>query len=47
MVFIGQFTGLYTPENLFHLVITMATKRALAITIGSIFSNSAVVGITI
>ncbi|MFY9153361.1 MAG: respiratory nitrate reductase subunit gamma [Prolixibacteraceae bacterium] len=47
MVFIGHFTGLYTPENLYHLVMTTATKRALAITMGSIFGTSAFVGIII
>jgi nitrate reductase gamma subunit len=47
MVFIGHFTGLFTPENLYHLVITTDTKRALAITMGSIFGTSALVGIII
>lgn len=47
MVFIGHFTGLFTPENLYHLVMTTATKRTLAITMGSIFGTSAVVGIII
>jgi nitrate reductase gamma subunit len=47
MVFIGHFTGLFTPENLYHLFMTTATKRALAITMGSIFGTSAVVGIII
>lgn len=47
MVFIGHFTGLYTPENLYHLVMTTATKRVLAITMGTIFGTSAVVGIII
>jgi len=47
MVFIGHFTGLFTPENLYHLVMTTATKRALAITMGSVFGTAAVVGIII
>jgi nitrate reductase gamma subunit len=47
MVFLGHFTGLFTPENLYHLFMTTATKRALAITMGSIFGISAVVGIII
>lgn len=47
MVFIGHFTGLFTPENLYHLVMTTATKRVLAIAMGSIFGTSAVVGIII
>ncbi len=47
MVFIGHFTGLFTPENLYHLMITTATKRALAITMGSIFGTSAFVGVII
>lgn len=47
MVFIGHFTGLFTPENLYHLVMTTATKRTLAITMGSVFGTSAFVGIII
>ncbi len=47
MVFVGHFTGLFTPENLYHLFMTTATKRALAITMGSIFGTSALVGIII
>jgi nitrate reductase gamma subunit len=47
MVFIGHFTGLFTPENLYHLVMTTATKRTLAITMGSIFGTSAFVGVII
>lgn len=47
MVFVGHFTGLFTPENLYHLFMTTATKRVLAITMGSVFGTSAVVGIII
>ncbi|RUT78279.1 respiratory nitrate reductase subunit gamma [Ancylomarina longa] len=47
MVFIGHFTGLFTPENLYHMMMTTATKRALAITMGSIFGVSAFAGILI
>jgi nitrate reductase gamma subunit len=47
LVFIGHFTGLFTPENLYHMVMTTATKRAMAIAMGSVFGTSAVVGIII
>lgn len=47
LVFIGHFTGLFTPEPLYHLVITTATKKVLAVIMGSIFGTAAVVGITI
>ncbi len=47
MVFLGHFTGLFTPENLYHLLMTTATKRALAVTMGSIFGTAAVVGVII
>ncbi len=47
LVFIGHFTGLFTPENFYHMVMTTATKRAMAIAMGSVFGTSAVVGIII
>ncbi len=47
MVFIGHFTGLFTPEALYHIVMTTATKKILAITMGSIFGTAAIVGIII
>ncbi|HUX54294.1 MAG TPA: respiratory nitrate reductase subunit gamma [Williamwhitmania sp.] len=47
MVFVGHFVGLFTPERLYHLIMTTDTKRALALTLGSIFGTAAVVGITI
>jgi len=47
MVFVGHFVGLFTPERLYHLIMTTDTKRALALTLGSIFGTAAVIGITI
>ena len=47
MVFLGHFTGLFTPQNLYHLLMTTATKRALAVAMGSIFGTAAVVGVII
>ncbi|SDC35311.1 respiratory nitrate reductase subunit gamma [Williamwhitmania taraxaci] len=47
MVFVGHFVGLFTPESLYHLIMTTATKRTLALTLGGIFGIAAVVGITI
>ncbi|MBE0653263.1 MAG: respiratory nitrate reductase subunit gamma [Bacteroidales bacterium] len=47
LVFFGHFTGLFTPEHFYHLFMTTATKKALAITMGSVFGSAAVVGITI
>jgi len=47
LVFLGHFTGLFTPEHLYHVVMTTATKKLLAIIMGSIFGTAAVVGITI
>ncbi len=47
MVFLGHFTGLFTPANFYHLLMTTATKKVLAVTMGSIFGTAAVVGITI
>ncbi len=47
MVFIGHFTGLFTPENFYHLFMTTATKKVLAVTMGSIFGTAALVGVII
>ena len=47
MVFLGHFTGLFTPQNLYHLLMTTATKKVLAVTMGSIFGTAAVVGVII
>ena len=47
MVFLGHFTGLFTPQNLYHLLMTTATKKVLAVTMGSIFGTAALVGIII
>jgi len=47
MVFIGHFTGLFTPENLYHLVITTETKRVIALILGSLFGLLSLTGIII
>jgi nitrate reductase gamma subunit len=47
LVFLGHFTGLFTPEHLYHVVMTTETKKVLAIFMGSFFGTAAVVGITI
>jgi nitrate reductase gamma subunit len=47
MVFIGHFTGLFTPEHFYHLFMTTATKKILAVMMGSVFGTVAVAGITI
>ncbi len=47
LVFIGHFTGLFTPEHLYHVVMTTETKKVLAIIMGSVFGTAAVAGITI
>lgn len=45
MVFIGHFTGLFTPSSLYHIVMTTETKKILAIAMGSLFGTAALVGI--
>lgn len=47
LVFIGHFTGLFTPEHFYHLFMTTATKKILAVIMGSVFGTAAVVGVTI
>ncbi|MDZ7777848.1 MAG: respiratory nitrate reductase subunit gamma [Bacteroidales bacterium] len=47
MVFLGHFTGLFTPETLYHIVITTETKRIIAIMLGSIFGTMTLVGMII
>jgi nitrate reductase gamma subunit len=47
MVFIGHFTGLFTPESLYHLVISTEMKRILAIIMGSVFGLLSITGIII
>lgn len=47
MVFLGHFTGLFTPESLYHIVISTETKRIIAITLGSIFGTMTFVGMII
>lgn len=47
LVFIGHFAGLFTPEHFYHLFISTATKKTIAIVMGSVFGTAAVAGITI
>lgn len=47
LVFIGHFTGLFTPEKLYHLFITTATKRVLAVSLGGVFGTLTFIGIII
>lgn len=47
MVFLGHFTGLFTPESLYHIVITTETKRIIAIMLGSIFGTMTFIGMII
>lgn len=47
MVFIGHFTGLFTPEALYHKIMTTETKRTLALILGTIFGTLSLVGIVI
>ncbi|MBN1650594.1 MAG: respiratory nitrate reductase subunit gamma [Bacteroidales bacterium] len=47
LVFIGHFTGLFTPEHFYHLFMTTATKKVLAVIMGSIFGTAAFIGISI
>lgn len=47
LVFIGHFTGLFTPEKLYHLFITTATKRILAVSLGGVFGTLTFIGIII
>lgn len=47
LVFIGHFTGLFTPEKLYHLVMTTATKRVLAVSLGAVFGTLTFIGIII
>lgn len=47
LVFIGHFTGLFTPEHFYHLFMTTATKKTLAVIMGSVFGTAAFAGISI
>ncbi len=44
MVFFGHFTGLFTPESVYHIVMTTAHKRVIAVILGSLFGWMAVMG---
>ncbi|HJZ41098.1 MAG TPA: respiratory nitrate reductase subunit gamma [Bacteroidales bacterium] len=46
-VFIGHFTGLFTPEKLYHLFFTTETKRIIALIMGSVFGLLSLTGIII
>ena len=47
MVFLGHFTGLFTPEKLYHVVMSTETKRIVAISLGTIFGLLSLIGIII
>lgn len=47
LVFIGHFTGLFTPPDLYHIVITTETKKVMAVAMGSVFGTAALIGILI
>ena len=47
LVFIGHFTGLFTPPDLYHIVMSTGTKKALAVAMGSLFGTAALIGIII
>lgn len=47
MVFLGHFSGLFTPESLYHIVISTETKRIAAIVMGSIFGLMTFAGMII
>jgi len=44
MVFFGHFTGLFTPESIYHIVMTTSNKRIIAVILGSIFGWMALIG---
>lgn len=46
-VFFGHFIGLFTPESIYHLVITTTTKRILAVIAGGFFGFVTFAGILI
>ncbi len=47
LVFIGHFTGLFTPPELYHLVMSTGTKKILAVSMGSVFGSAALIGILV
>jgi len=47
MVFFGHFLGLFTPSEVYHLVMTTATKKVLAVIMGSLFGGLTLAGIII
>ncbi len=47
LVFFGHLFGLFTPESLYHLVMTTATKKVVAVTMGSIVGTLSLAGILI
>jgi len=47
MVFLGHFTGLFTPEKLYHVFITTETKKIIALCLGSVFGLLSLIGIII
>jgi len=47
MVFLGHFTGLFTPETLYHKIMTTETKRTIALIMGTMFGTLSLTGIVI
>ncbi|MBP6977857.1 MAG: respiratory nitrate reductase subunit gamma [Bacteroidales bacterium] len=47
LVFFGHLAGLFTPEPVYHLVMTTATKKVVAVAMGSIFGTLSLAGILI
>lgn len=47
MVFFGHLAGLFTPEALYHLIMTTKVKQILAVSMGSVFGLVALIGLII
>lgn len=47
LLFFGHFVGLLTPESVYHLVMSAATKQLLAMVAGGIFGVICFIGMTI
>ncbi len=47
LVFVGHFTGLFTPEAMYHLLISTEAKRIIAIVMGSVFGTMTFAGMII
>jgi len=47
LLFFGHLVGLLTPESVYHLVMTAATKQMMAMVAGGIFGTICFIGMTI